>query len=343
MIGKRKRCLAPARIARLAKLLRATLLALLVPTVASCTLATHQVGPTRPITIDDDVAWMTQLAVPESDIRAVYHNYSPAQQAALRNQVISARMYIADMEYNYYEARLTREIQDEGLLATAISLGLTGSASLIPVAQTSRLLAGIATGVTGLDKAYNEKELLNNTVQALQTQMRRDRKAQAADIYSKMFVGGGQTVTPIEQYPLPMALSDVDHYYQAGTLASALIGLSKTVATAEQNADNAKGQAGPNPGRVIETKRIADPGGATTIPPVTRAQYQPDDSTTLLGKFLDPNGTGHFDPKQLQKIDPYLTEMGLSRSDLPLVKNGGGAYATKRRTLVDKLKLDHLI
>jgi len=35
------------------------------------------------------------------------------------------RMYIADMEYHYYETRLTRDMQEEGFAATMASLALT--------------------------------------------------------------------------------------------------------------------------------------------------------------------------------------------------------------------------
>lgn len=194
--------------------------------LAGC--ATNQVGPVRPITIDEDVAWSRGLAEPDV---STFYSLNPAIQAAMRNQIVTARMYIADMEYHYYEARLTKEMQDEGLVATAVSLGLTTSATLVPVTQTKTLLSALATGVTGLDKAYNEKELLSNAIQALQTQMRADRKTQAGQIYAKMFKDAGNNtkiITPIAEYTLPMALSDADAYYQAGTIASAFIGLSKT-------------------------------------------------------------------------------------------------------------------
>ena len=80
------------------------------------------------------------------------------------------------MEYQVYEANLTKEIQDEGLLGTATLLGLTTASTLVSPAPTKTILSGLATGVAGLDKAYNEKELLSNAMQALQTQMRADRK-----------------------------------------------------------------------------------------------------------------------------------------------------------------------
>lgn len=235
----------------------------------------NQLGPQRPIAIDEDVAWTRPLAVPDLSI---FYSASPTQQASIRNQILTARMYIADVEYHNYEARLTREMQDEGLLATATSLGLTTSSTLLTPVATKTILSGIATAVTGLDKTYNEKELLSNTIQALQTQMRVDRKTQAAVIYAKMFKDAGSNVktpTSIAEYPLPMALSDVDAYYQAGTIASALVGLSKTLATADRNADQAKSDAGPNSTAVSTAKETAAPRAPATIRDVTAPMGRP--------------------------------------------------------------------
>jgi hypothetical protein len=235
--------------------------------VAGCT--STQVGPIRPITITDDVAYTRPLAEPDL---TTFYGASADMQAAVRNQIVTARMYIADMEYHYYEARLTREVQEEGLGATLATLGLTTASTLVGSAATKTILSGAATAVVGADKAYNEKELLSNTIQALQTQMRADRKTQAAVIYAKMFRDIGNNTkkpTPIVEYTLPMALSDADGYYQAGTIASALIGLSKTVANAEQNADQAKSQAGPNAGAVSDAQGTAAPisGSDSMLPP----------------------------------------------------------------------------
>jgi hypothetical protein len=235
-----------------------------MPLLASCTIASNQTGPYRPVSIAEDVESIRGIAYP-GDLSSFYA-MSLANQANARNQIVTARMYIADLEYHNYEARLTREVQDEGLLATAVSLGLTGTASLIPVAQTSRILSGVATGVTGLDKAYNEKELLSNTIQALQTQMRADRKEWAAEIQAKMVRPDKTTVTPIAEYTLAMALSDADAYYQAGTIASALIGLSKTLANKEASSSQAKADSGPNAPAVSQAISTAN---QTTPPPIS--------------------------------------------------------------------------
>jgi hypothetical protein len=73
--------------------------------VAACT--STQVGPIRPITIADDVTYTRPLAEPDL---TNFYVANPDIQAAWRNQIVTARMYIADVEYHYYEARLTREV-----------------------------------------------------------------------------------------------------------------------------------------------------------------------------------------------------------------------------------------
>ena len=245
---------------------RRSVLLLITPMFAGC--ASQQIGPIRPVSIESDVAMVSSLAYPQDLTQ--FSSYPPDAQAAIRNEMLTARMFVADMEYQPYEANLTKETQREGLLATAVNLGLTTSSTLVGAAATKTILSGLATGVTGLDKAYSEKELLSNAMQTLQTQMRADRKTQAAEIYAKMFRDAGNDVkrpTPISEYTLTMALSDAEAYYQAGTIASALIGLSRTVSNKDTNASLAKAQAGPNAAAVAAATKTAAPISPVEIPP----------------------------------------------------------------------------
>lgn len=275
--------------------------------VAGC--ATHQLGPERSIAIIEDVEMARTIIAQDL---ADFATADPNRQAILRNEILTARMYIADMQYHTYEARLTRDLQDEGLLATAASLGLTTSATLLTPAATKSILSGIATGVIGLDKAYNEKVLLSNTIQALQTQMRADRKTQAGVIYAKMFRDVGSNsriITPIFEYTLPMALSDLDTYYQAGTVSSALIGLSKTVANADRNADEAKTQHGPNADQVSEVKTIAAPvntGPAAPARVVRITAPATDNTRQVLRAQIFPAGSTTPDAETVAYIREIL-------------------------------------
>jgi hypothetical protein len=304
-------------------------------------------GPYRPITIEQDVAFVGPLAEPDL---AGFLSLPLDRQASVRNQVITARMYIIDMEYSSYESNLTQVIQDEGLAATLISMGLTTSASLIAVQSTSHILSGTATVVTGADKAISEKLLLNNSIQALQTQMRADRKEVAGEIMAKMLRSS------IDIYPLPMALSDVEHYRQVGTIASALIGLSRTVANAEQLADRAKALAGPAPVQVTLVKDVARPAIAPSapvrmLPPppprapavrITQTFSEDDAPAAALRKFLRPSGpNGAVDLDHLAQVRAFLNDPGQNFQPIPQVTTflSGSEFAAKRQELARKLGL----
>jgi hypothetical protein len=252
------------------------ILLVVAPMLASC--ASHQIGPNRPIPIESDVEAVRLLAYPSNLARS---------DPGARNDMLTARMYLADMEYQVYEANLTKEMQDEGLLGTAAILGLTTSSTLVGAVATKTILSGVATGVTGLDKAYNEKELLSNAMQALQTQMRADRNAQAAEIYARMFTKQ-KTPTPISEYTMAMALSDAEAYYQAGTVTSALVGLSQTTARAAENAAAAKAAQGPNSSQVTAAQEMAAPM-AVTIPPSRAVFVAPISSTQQRAPAPGPN------------------------------------------------------
>jgi hypothetical protein len=258
---------------------------------------------------------VSSLAYPQ-DLATFASNWP--DKGAARNEMLTARMYVADMEYQVYEANLTKEIQDEGLLGTATILGLTTASTLVAPAPTKTILSGLATGVTGLDKAYNEKELLSNAMQALQTQMRADRKAEAAEIYAKMFRDSGNGIkkpTPISEYTWTMALADAEAYYQAGTISSGLIGLSRTVSNKETNAGLAKADAGPNPSAVAAARETAAPISGGTTPTITRVTIPPSRTVFVAPiksaqerapappkpSILNPNGLSLFEKNQLHK------------------------------------------
>jgi hypothetical protein len=330
----------------------AAIILTLVPTLAGC--ASHQLGPYRPVPIETDVARISSLAYPE-DLAAFASTWP--DKAAARNEMVTARMYVADMEYQVYEANLTKEIQDEGLLGTATLLGLTTASTLVSPAPTKTILSGLATGVAGLDKAYNEKELLSNAMQALQTQMRADRKAQAAEIYAKMLRGTGNAKqpTPIGEYTWSMALADAEAYYQAGTISSGLIGLSRTVSNKETNASLAKAEAGPNPSAVAAAHDTAAPiSGSTLPPPVTipqsrkvfvapikSAQERAPAPIKLIRSNTD--GEGLFEQTQSKEtILYYQTTLCLPRNGNVLSLRQGLIDFFSKANAFDPDRVDHI-
>src|SRR5215813_11014674 len=62
--------------------------------------ASGQLGPNRPISIEDDIAWIKPMI--ERNL-ANFETFPPDQQAVRRNEIVSARMYLIDLEYNNFE------------------------------------------------------------------------------------------------------------------------------------------------------------------------------------------------------------------------------------------------
>ncbi len=167
-------------------------------------------------------------------------NYADVADAPGRNNYISLRMYSIDLQYTDYESHLTQDTQDVDLAATLANLGLTGAASVVPSASTGRILSAAASGVTGAAGAFDKDILLSQAIQNLETQMRTDRNDQAARMFANMNCS-------IEKYPMGMALADLELYYRAGTLASALVGISRTVNNAEVVSKASKDTENPSP------------------------------------------------------------------------------------------------
>jgi len=83
---------------------------------------------------------------------------------------------------------------------------------------------------------------------------------------------------------------------------------------------------------------VANTTPANTTPPmVTRAVFRPDDSSAILEKFLDPDGTGMRKPERVQVVTPFLTKIGLRARDLTRFLNGS-EFATQRQSLVKELR-----
>jgi hypothetical protein len=147
-------------------------------------------------------------------------------QIALRNNIISARMYVIDMEYTQYESQLMREGQIVDFSTKLTSGVLTTTAGLIPAVGASHALSETATLVNGLDSAYNDKVLKSQIIQNVLASMRTARHDQAAILFANMYC-------PITVYPIGFALSDLETYYRAGTFQTGLIKLTQTVSKAE--------------------------------------------------------------------------------------------------------------
>lgn len=212
----------------------------------------------QPLRYGNDVTLVDKMA-DKALARALGDEGNGISSAIDRNNFIAERMYLIDHEYTEYEARLTHERQDVNFGTAAAGTVLNTAAALTPVAQTTRVLSGIAGGVGALGTEYNEKVLLAKSIENIQTQMRANRSDQAAKIYASM-------KCTIGSYPVAMALSDLEGYYRAGTFTAGLIGLSKTVNAAEAQAKADKNIQSPSGPTAEDVKTIVTPEAVKEAP-----------------------------------------------------------------------------
>lgn len=140
-------------------------------------------------------------------------------QRACRDRIAQALAAAIDLRYADYELGMFDAHRYGGFGATLASLGLTTAASVSGGAP-ARLLAALATGVTGAREAFEREVLAERTVVALQTAMQARRNEIGARVRRGLQLDA--TV-----YPFGSALADLFAYFRAGTLVGAVVGLGE--------------------------------------------------------------------------------------------------------------------
>lgn len=198
----------------------------------------------------------------------------------LRNQIVYARMYGIDQLYSDFEISLTTERQKVGFYSTIVNLGLTGTGAVIAGETTKSILAAAATGLTGAKEAYDSDILIAKTIDLLQQNMRANRKIVRAAIIERLSL-------PVQAYPLELALTDIENYYRAGTITSALIGVS-------ENAGEKLGKA-----KKIEAAAI-------------RVKFSKDTASHKVRSFLFSGPNGSLNARNAIFVKQWLARKNLN-------------------------------
>ena len=148
---------------------------------------------------------------------------------ACRNKLIAARMHATDIRFSEFEEMLFRQTREAGFGATLATLGLT-SAAAFAGGTASQALSGIAAFIIGAREGFQKEVLAERTVVAIHTAMRGNR----ARVALRLRTGLCQS---INQYPLALGLSELNDYYNAGTVLGALIGITETVGVEARKAE----------------------------------------------------------------------------------------------------------
>ncbi|MGN7713709.1 hypothetical protein [Agrobacterium radiobacter] len=144
-----------------------------------------------------------------------YFKKTEPLRKSFRDAYVYCRMRAINSNYYAYDADLTREMQTTGFSAAVTNIALTSVASQISAVKAKDILSATAAGLTGVKAAYDKDILVNRTVQLIQSQMHASRVEVGNRIISRLKL-------PVEDYPLMLALIDLQDYYQAGTFGNGL-------------------------------------------------------------------------------------------------------------------------
>jgi len=175
--------------------------------------------------VDPKIEINTLLPMAGSEqVLAYFNEKDYDQRRVIRDQIVSARLYVSDINFASYTNDLVQELRGGAFGTDLVSLLLSGWASVAEPSQTTKVLAGLDTALKGGRQAFTKDLLIDRTLPVLIIQMQRDRSHIAEKIWSNLKRYSDET------YPLPLALRHLDEYYQAGTIMGALMRLNNNVA-----------------------------------------------------------------------------------------------------------------
>jgi hypothetical protein len=145
-----------------------------------------------------------------------------------RNAVVNARIRAMDVLFNEFQQDLYQEGVGFGISTDWIVLALSGAGSLVSSASTA--LSAASSGVVGAKAAFDRNAFLDKTLTSLLATMVAQRRDVLATIRTMQSLD-------IDEYPLTLALTDLDRYYQAGTLPGALTAVAENAGSVAAAAD----------------------------------------------------------------------------------------------------------
>jgi len=199
-------------------------LAVVLAALALSGCAAFKGYPERVTDPDTDIAKLAATIDADAIARCVKDN-----TVSCRNQFVSARMYAIDLRFSQFEESMFRQTREAGFTATITTLGLT-TAAAASTGGTSQVLAGLSALIIGGREAFQKEILSERTVIAIHTAMRSRRAEVAVRLRSGMLRGPGE-------YPIGLALSDLESYYNAGTVLGALVGITESVGADAKRAE----------------------------------------------------------------------------------------------------------
>jgi hypothetical protein len=172
-------------------------------------------------------AWLTAYnSMPEST--ADQQNAKMAQ----RNRLLYDFIWPVDAGYNRFEVAFYTGVATEQTAFGLAQIGLGGAGTLASAERVKTVLASAATMLAGTNATISSQWFNQATRTTIVSEMQALRASQLSVIQQGM----GQ---PLASYPLEQGIRDVQQYFMAGTVVSALQAISTNASAQAQAAKQA--------------------------------------------------------------------------------------------------------
>jgi hypothetical protein len=171
-------------------------------------------------------------------------------KVAKRNEILTDIIALIDQNYLVFEDRYYGSDALVNFGGDVATLGLTGVSSVTGTAHLKSVLSAIATGTTGIKTSYQKNFFDQQTRSAIVQKMRAGRADQLALIQDVDHmkapvvcpsggcptVGTGSSAHVVAPYSLESGLSDVEQYYEAGSIIGALQSIATSAGQTQKDA-----------------------------------------------------------------------------------------------------------
>jgi hypothetical protein len=171
-----------------------------------------------------------------ADVRTKGNDPSDAARNGLtqqqyRDTVLYRRIEVIDSYYYDFEAKLTGSYNGFEVGADLSTLVLNGFGAVTGSAGTKAALAAASAGVIGAKSTISTDIFYQKTLPSLVAQMRASRQQMLLKIETGI-------LNPVSKYSIDQALNDINAYYIAGTLPSAISQITSQAGAALKTASS---------------------------------------------------------------------------------------------------------
>lgn len=163
-----------------------------------------------------------------SNVLTAYDN--APNQLAYRNQVIAARLLATDIRFSQFQKKMFSQRAILSVGGDTIKSVFDAAGALTTAGQTSQILSGLSGAFDAADASVDSNVYRSQTQIAVMSMMRAER----AKIRLRIQDAQAQDV---QTYPLTAALADLEDYYAAGSIPSALAAITANAGNQQASAE----------------------------------------------------------------------------------------------------------